>query len=42
MLEEKRSGFQVVVMIHQFPSGGHLKGRGAVMAKAGQRKIRSY
>lgn len=39
MLNEKKSGFRVV-MIHQFSSGGHLKGEGAVMDRAKHRKIR--
>lgn len=30
MLDEKKSGFHVV-MSHHFFSGGHLKGEGAVM-----------
>lgn len=42
MLNEKRSGFQVVVMIRWFPSGGHLKGKGAVMSVPGQRGIKNY
>lgn len=41
MLNEKKSGFRVI-MIHQFPSEGHLKGEGAVMDTAEHGKIRNY
>lgn len=41
MLNKKKSGFHVV-MIHQFSSGGQLKGEEAVMDIAEHRRIRNY